>query len=266
MDSALEAIAFLARSGNRVQVLRSLAAEEQTRQELREELPVARTTLARVLNELEDRGWIARTGRGYGTTPEADALLEKFVPLVETAEGLQSLGDAVDWLPPAARSLDVRHFRDADITTSTAENPAGPFDRGVEVIRAADRLRVLCSTGVPRHVVVARDRLVQDRLDFEGVVESGFPETLRDDPERAGPWRDFAEANAMSVYEGRVPVNMYLVDEMVLLWLGELREDGVVIQGLLESENPAVLSWAESLYEEYRADADPLDPARLPEP
>jgi predicted transcriptional regulator len=38
----------------------------------------------------------------------------------------------------------------------------------------------------------------------------------------------------------------------------------VVIKGVLESEHPAVVSWAESLYEEYRDEARRLDPGVLP--
>jgi DNA-binding HxlR family transcriptional regulator len=130
MDSPLEAIAFLARSENRVQVLRTVADEGRSRQQLREELPISRTTLARILNEFETRGWFARTGQVYTTTPAADAILAMFVPLLETVEGVHNLGEAIDLLPPPARSVEFRHFRDADITTPTTENPAEPFDRG----------------------------------------------------------------------------------------------------------------------------------------
>jgi predicted transcriptional regulator len=57
------------------------------------------------------------------------------------------------------------------------------------------------------------------------------------------------------LYDGIVPINVQIVDERVLVWLGENRDETA---GLLESENPAVLDWAESLYEEYRAQSEPL--------
>lgn len=104
-----------------------------------------------------------------------------------------------------------------------------------------------------------RDRQIQGQLDNEGVIAAGFIETLHDDPGRAEPWYDFAAAGRAWIYHGRVPINMHIVDETVLVWLGERREDSVEIHGLLESENAAVLSWAESLYQEYRVGAEPLD-------
>jgi len=263
MGSPLERIAFLARSETRVAVLRAVAERERTRGELREELAASRTTLARVLNELEDCDWIRRTGAGYVTTPAADAILGQFVPLLETMQGLANLGEAVDWLPPSARSIDVRDLRDAEVTTSTAGNPAKPFDRGIAVIRKADHYRGLTSTAIPRYTEVIRDEFAAGRLDVEGVIEASFLAELHVQPERIPPWRDFAQAGVKYVYHGRVPVDMHVADETVLLWLGERDEDDFEVYGLMESTNPAVRSWAESLYDEYRRGSEPLDPATL---
>lgn len=193
-----------------------------------------------------------------------DDVLSRFVPLLETVAGIHNLGDAIDWLPPPVYSLEFRHLRDADVTTSTVENPARPFDRGLELIRAAGEYRGLTSTAIPRYVNVLRDRLVRGRLDVEGVIKASFLETLRDDPGRAEPWHDFARADATWLYDGRIPINMHVVDETVLIWLGDRREDELEIHGLLESQNPAVVSWAEALYEDYRSESRPLDRGAVP--
>jgi predicted transcriptional regulator len=265
MGEPLDAIAFLVRSENRVRVLRTIAAEPRTRQRLREDLSMSRTTLGRVLNEFEGRDWIRPTGDGYATTPAADAILAKLVPLLETMEGIHNLNEAIEWLPPPAHALDFRHFRDAVVTTATPDNPAAPFDRGLALIRDADAYRGLTSTAIPSYVQVLRQRLVRGELDVGGVIEASFLETLRTNPERADPWYDFADAEATWVYDGPVPINMHVLDDVALIWLGKHDENDLEVYGLLESENPSVLSWAESLYEEYRSEADPLDVAMLPE-
>ena len=265
MNSPLDGIAFLARSENRVRVLQTIAEQPQTRQQLREDLSMSRTTLGRVLKDFEERNLIRPTGQGYTTTPAADAILERFVPLLETVEGIQNLDEAIEWLPSPTRSVDFRHFRDAEITTSTPENPAAPFDRGLELIGEADTYRGLTSTAIPSYVQVLHEGMVQNRLHVEGVIEASFLETLHNEPERADPWSDFAKAEAKWVYEGSVPINMHLLEDTVLIWLGEHEEDNLEVYGLLESKNPSALSWAESLYEEYRAEADSLDTATLAE-
>ena len=269
MDSPVDEVAFLARSENRVRVLRSLDEGTRTRRELREELAVSRTTLGRTLNEFEDRGLARRTAEGYATTPAADAILAKFVPLLETVEGIRNLGEALDWLPPPARELEVRDFRDADVTTATTDNPAAPFDRGLELIRGAEEYRGLTATAIPRYVEALVDGHRAGRLAVEGVIEARFVEGLGEDAERAARWRYFAERPLVRVHEGPVPINMHVVDGTVAIWLGERRadapndEDGMEIHGLLESDRPAVLSWAESLYEAYRAEAEPLELAAV---
>jgi len=59
---------------------------------------------------------------------------------------------------------------------------------------------------------------------------------------------------------------MHVVDGTALIWLCDEDSDGkdVIVKGLLESDHRAVVSWAESLYEEYRSEAEPMDSGMLP--
>lgn len=111
---------------------------------------------------------------------------------------------------------------------------------------------------------VLRDRVVRDELDFQGVIERGFVDVLREDPERAALWHDIADR--MWLYDGQVPLNMHVVDGTALIWLCDEDSAGrdVIVKGLLESDHPEVVSWAESLYEEYREESEPIEPELLP--
>jgi predicted transcriptional regulator len=144
------------------------------------------------------------------------------------------------------------------------ENPAEPFDRGLELIRDAEEYLGLNSAAIPSYVDALLDGHAQGRLEFEGVIEARFLDTLRDKPERTAQWLKLADAELTWVYDGRIPINLHIVDELLLIWLGERREVGLDIKGLLECEHPAVLSWAESLYADYRSAAEPLDASMLP--
>lgn len=64
--------------------------------------------------------------------------------------------------------------------------------------------------------------------------------------------------------DGNVPIDGHIVDRRVLIRSSERRAGELEVYGLLEGANPSVMSWAESLYEAYRADSEPLDPATLP--
>jgi len=89
-------------------------------------------------------------------------------------------------------------------------------------------------------VRMLRDRFEAERLEFEQVFEKAFVETIRADPERTAVWE--ALADRVWLYDGGVPINVQIVDGRVLIWLGENRGEAA---GLLGSENPAVLDWAE---------------------
>jgi predicted transcriptional regulator len=264
MDDALEEIGFLANSANRVRMLEALDGDPASRRELQEATGVPRSTAARVLDDAEDRGWIDSEGSRYRLTSAGEARVSEFRDYVATTEGMQHLGEAIEWLPEPARSLDYRHLRDARLTTPTEANPTAHFDRGMELIRDAEAYRGLTQNSLPQYMTELRDRVVQGRLDFQGVIERGFLDVLRVEPERAALWHDIADR--MWLYDGHVPLNMHVVDGTALVWLCDENHDGedVVVQGLLESSHSAVVSWAESLYEEYRNDSEPMDPGVLP--
>lgn len=264
MEGALEEIQFLANSASRVRVLDALAGAPASRRELQEETGVPRSTTARILDDAEDRGWVDSEGSQYRLTTAGAARVSEFRDYVATTEGMQHLGEAVDWLPEPARSLDFRHLRDATITTPTEANPTAQLDRGMELIRDTDGYRGLTQNSLPEYMEVLRDRVVRDELDFQGVIERGFVDVLREDPERAALWHDIADR--MWLYDGQVPLNMHVVDGTALIWLCDEDSAGrdVIVKGLLESDHPEVVSWAESLYEEYREESEPMEPELLP--
>lgn len=265
MEGDLEDIRFLANSENRVRVLDSLANGSASRRELQDETGVARSTAARVLDEAETRGWVDSNGSRYRTTPEGEAMVSAFRTHMETVNGIRHLGKAVGWLPEPVHTLDFRYFRDADITTPSEDNPTAAFDRGMELVRSADEYRGLTQNSLPEYMKTICNRVDQDELDFQGVIEADFTEVLRGDSDRAARWSKIAQR--VWLYDGRVPINMHIIDGTTLIWLCDENQagDDVIVKGLLESDHPAVVSWAESLYEEYRAEANPLSPSILPE-
>jgi predicted transcriptional regulator len=254
MEDSLEAVGFLANSANRVQVLTALVDERATRRELQEEVDASRSTVARILDEAGTRGWVDSEGTRYWLTPLGEAMVTDFRSYLSSVEGYQHLGDMVNKLPPPVFSLDFRHLRDAEITEPTPEDQTAPFTRAFDLFRETSDYRGLNNGSLPEHVKVLCDRFEAGRLDFEQVFEGAFLETIRADPERKAVWD--ALSDRVLLYDGTVPINVQIVDERVLVWLGENRGETA---GLLESENTAVLDWAESLYEEYRAQAEPLE-------
>ncbi|MEF8818944.1 MAG: MarR family winged helix-turn-helix transcriptional regulator [Haloferacaceae archaeon] len=264
MDATLDDIQFLANSANRIQVLEALTSGAASRRELQDATGVPRSTAARVLDDAEARGWVTSEGSSYWITPLGEAMVTEFRRYLAATEGIHHLGPAIDWLPEPAWELEFQCFREAEVTTPTQANPTAHLDRAMDHFRGSDSYRGLTQNSLPEYMKPLHGRVVEGQLDFEGVIEANFIDVLGSDPERAALWQDIADW--MWLYNERVPLNMHIVDGTVLLWLCDENRagDGVLVKGLLESTHPDVVSWAKSLYEEYRADAEPLDPAVIP--
>lgn len=253
MEVSLSAVQFLANSANRVRVLSALVDDRTSRRELQERTETSRSTVARILEEGERRGWVDSTGSEYWLTPLGKAMVNDFLTYLETVEGIQHLGETVNQFPPPLFSLDFRHLRDAVVVEPTPEDPAAPNSRAFELFRQATTYRGVTHTAFQHFAKILSDAVDANRLDYEHVFEKAFVEELRADSERAAEWPMLHDGTWQ--YDGTVPISLHIIDGRVLIWLGDSREE---IAGLLESENAAVLEWAESLYETYRAAAEPV--------
>lgn len=257
MDDALAAIAFLSRSANRVSVLVELEARPRDRDELREVIDASRTTLSRVLNDLEGRGWIARCGTRYETTPVGRHVVEAFTPLVETMAGVERLGD-VGGLLPAELSLDLRHFREATVVRPDTDDPTGHLDHGVARLKEGTRIRIISNTIVPEYARVVRERVAADGVDFDSVVASTFLDELEPGRETTSDVRAIVrEGGTIRRHPGPVPYNLFVVDGTTLFWL--CNEDGSR-QALLESADETVRSWVEATFRAFSNRARPMEP------
>jgi predicted transcriptional regulator len=233
MDALLEEIAFLARSENRMAILRALNERARDRRDLQAETEVSRSTLGRVLDELQERDWIERDGQAYETTTAGELVLDRFVPLLETVGGLHTLGDGLEYVPIEKMALDVRHFADARFITQTDLQPTRPYDYGIDQLRDADQLWCVARTAPPPYVTAFHEEVTAGRLDATFVLDGAYLDSLPTDGEMRAQWHDLATGSAIvQRHEGPIPYIVLVLDETIHLWLCE--EDGDTI-GLLES-------------------------------
>ncbi|WP_217900417.1 winged helix-turn-helix domain-containing protein [Halorubrum sp. Ea1] len=265
MDSARNVLQFFTNSAHSVPVFEALDDGVTTGSALADRTGASRATVARILDEGESRGWIDSEGSRYELTTKGTITLEAVRDSLQTIEGIEHLGEAITWLPAPTRDLDYRLFREAEIITGRRANPTEPFDFVSDRIRTADRIRTLAWTGVPRLTELINEQAIAGQLECEAVMKASFFDTLVGRPEVVPHWRAPAERDEVWRYEGDVPISLHIIDGTVIIWLDERRGDELVVQGALVTESRTVLSWAESLYEEYRAGAELVDPATLPE-
>ena len=255
---AMEDIAYLGRSANRLCLLRALAGEPATRSALVERTGIASTTIGRILNELEDRRWVERTSDGeYEASPTGRIVVREFEPLVDAMHTIGRLDEAVELLPLAELSIEISAFSDARVVEPSPNAPFELVERMAELIQDATVFRVLTFLDPPQPVGEAmEDGVLGGRLTAEAVLAGGLVEFLRTRGKQPPRWRQFIEAGA-SVYRygGHIPCNLFLMDETVLIMSDQPKGGGAAI----ESENETVRRAVMELYEDYLEAADPIE-------
>lgn len=255
---ALEDIAYLAKSANRVRLLDALASGSYSRRELDELTGTARTTIGRIVNEFEERGWAERTSDGtYTATPTGELVVAEFTPLIEAMETIRTLGDATAWLPTDELAIDIRHFDDATVRESDPKAPFEFVEYLASCIRDATTFRVLTFLAPPTPIGEAMHTgVVEGQLTADHVLAGGLVEYLHDHKHHPPHWREYIEAGARVYrYEGYIPCNLFIVDETVLIADDQPQGSGAAI----ESDNETVRAEANELFEVYREDADRIN-------
>jgi predicted transcriptional regulator len=257
---ALEDIAYLTRSGNRVAVLDSLATGPHTPSELTDVIDASRPTLGRILNEFEERGWTERTDDGYVATPTGEHVVTEFSPFAGAMTAIRRLGDAVSWLPSDELTIGLHHFRDAVVRRPDRYDPMDTVDVVTELLRKATEFRTLTHLVPPRPKQKALlDGVVTGRLDAKLVVTDDLVGYLRDNPERDAWVREFvAEGARVYQYDDPIPCNLFVIDDLVLV--GKSHPESGHPYAFIETENETVRTWARELIDEYCADADRIAP------
>lgn len=265
MDSALEEIEFLARSPNRVEVLRLCATGSHTRGELAEETGVSQATLGRILGDFADRSWITRDGSQYEATVTGRLVAAAVSDLLSALETEQRLRDVVEYLPtdgPAA-DLDPRHLADATITTPSRTRPSAPLNRLLEFLPDAETVRTVSHAFNEQTLDVVEAQTAAGDQSFTGVFTHEAIDALREDePLRRRLEQLLAHDSAAVHVVEAIPIAVMTVDEVVYVLL---RDDEGILRGSIDTDDPTVRTWAAELIDEYVTEATVLTSADLAE-
>lgn len=255
-DDALEDVAYLSRSKNRAQILAKLATEPYTRRELGDATGISRTTLDRIVNELEEREWVTRTSDGdYVATPTGERVATESTSLIGAMQAIRNLGDAVAWLPKDELTIGLHHFRDATVRRPEPHAIDAPSTFATELMREATEFACLVNTPPSLAFEEAMmDGVSEGRLMTNHVITDAELTVLLKEPNRAARWQAYVEAGAnLYCYDGQIPCNLLVIDETVLI----LDKQPEAPEGI-ESTNPEVRAWAHEIIDEYRGEAKQL--------
>ncbi|MGM0685202.1 MAG: helix-turn-helix transcriptional regulator [Halobacteriota archaeon] len=259
MEAPLEEIEFLARSQNRVEVLRLVAAEPHTRQELATATGASQATLGRILEDFADRSWVRRDGRRYAATATGELVADGIGELIAVLETEGKLRPLVAFLPTEEFGFDLRHLADATVTVPTRTRPSAPLRHVRDAIEGADTLRAFSHTLNEQTLSTVHDQVTGGDYTFEAVLSPSALDALAADTSLWSQVRALSRhANAtIRVARGEIPVAALVADETVYLLV---RDDHGVLRASLSTGSTPVREWATDRFDRYWERATPFDP------
>lgn len=256
-SAALEEASFLVRSPHRLRILEALEHAPQTRSELTEETDVSRVTIGRSLGAMADRKWLTRVDGRYQIQPLGELVLRATEGFLDTLDTQERLRDVVDLLPTDTLGFDIGRLRDAELFLADRHDSGAPVRRYLDLLADGSNLRVLKDTV---DLSVARSiskRIAEGSLDVTVIYSAAAIDATLEIPEaRELMATDLVHGKSAARYDGRITHHFAIVDETVLLFL--LDERG--IRGLVETDDPIVHRWAQTIFEEIADDSERLDP------
>ncbi|WP_135829781.1 helix-turn-helix transcriptional regulator [Halorussus halobius] len=262
-SSAVESVAFLARSEHRVHVLALLNDRPRTRNELSDAVGVTRVTLSRILRDLEDREWITRRGseNRYAPTTFGELVYRDVDRLLATVSVGQDYPGIVERLPTEWFGFDVRCLADGELVGDESSDPLAGARIVANAVRDASSFRSLLGTFISLPMYSFEETVRSGtEPDATVVFDPSVTETMLEDPTLLDRWREIEATAGSTVYYGtdeRVPCSIDLVDdETVFLTVDREREKGFDI---IRCTHPEVVEWADETVEQYRASATPLE-------
>ena len=264
MDTALDEIEFLARSEHRVGVLAALAERPRDRNDLRAATGASSPTMGRILSDFEDRRWVVRDGRIYRLSLLGTFVADRFADLRGAMETERRLRGVAQWLPREMEGFTVDLFADPVVSVPGPGYPYEPVERVTELIEGTERMRGFGTTIVKSSNLRAACRAILDGMEFEFIYS---PEVLEAivawDPARVA--QAAACENCTTLVHGSLPdsdwCGLGIYDDRVGICCHDA-ETGV-LRAVVDTDSPAALAWAESVFDRYRSEAERPEDGRL---
>ncbi|QCW02189.1 winged helix-turn-helix domain-containing protein [Natrinema pallidum] len=258
--AAIETLEYVARSPTRVRILETLAAEGAvSRDALRAEVDVVRTTLQRNLDGLGERGLLRERGRRYELTSAGALATGAVTKTLDRVDAMVRLRPVLERIPAIELGFDLEGLVDATVVESTTANPYAPTEYRAASLADAEHVRAVLPATAAKPLEASREALESGAV-FELLVTESVAETLRTEPSVAETFAAMADAEslAVAVVADEVPFYLGIVDDAVQIGVHD--ENGLPT-ALLEATDTRVREWAVDRFEALDRRATAMDGA-----
>ncbi|MCU4926116.1 transcriptional regulator [Halobacteria archaeon AArc-dxtr1] len=262
MDGALDDIAFLVSSDHRVGVLDALARNSCDRHDLRAETGASSPTIGRILTDFQDRHWIDRDGNLYQLTGLGEFVANQFAEFRNAMAYQRRLREVWSWLPHEIDGFSIELFTDVVVSQPGPAYPYEPVERLTELLTTTRTMRGFGMALLKSGNLEPFFGHVVDGLECEYIYPPAVFEDLLTWNERT-VLNAAGHANYTILLHDDLPLDercgICLFDDCVSICCYD-PETGA-LQSLVDTESDAMRTWAESHYDQFRDEAQPLSDA-----
>ena len=263
MNGMPDDIEFLVTSDHRVAVLDALSEGPSDRDELRSTTGASSPTMSRILTDFEKRNWIEREARTYRLTGLGEFVADRLSEFVDAMTIEHQLRDVWHWLPHDFDGFSIELFSDVDVTYPGPGYPDRPTERRLELITETSTWRGLgvAMLGL-RTLETSFDRFLNQRDELQ--CEYIYPPEVFEELLSWGDTESIVEAADSDSYtvllHEDLPTDdryeICLFDDCVTICCYDHEKGG--LQALIETTSIDMRTWAETYYERFRDEAQPL--------
>lgn len=255
MGSAIAELRFVTQSENRAAALAVIyeSAPIETR-ELESRLDASRRTVIRVVNSLEERGYLRKTGEGIRLTPFGTHVATQVDRVTASTETAVEFRELLRHAPPALADIPVESLAGAELLVASDADPFSILDRVLTLRAEATRIREVAPSVQKESIDQLAERVrEEDDLDVEAVISRQASDAAEDN-------LDYSDGHATTVESSAVDI--YVHPEELSFFAGVMDETaaiGVSKDGqpyaLAVSDDPDLHEAVTAVYERFRAEA-----------
>ncbi|WP_435365781.1 helix-turn-helix transcriptional regulator [Haloarchaeobius sp. DYHT-AS-18] len=246
----------------RADALKTLRDAPKTRAALMDALDVSRTTIHRIVRDLEARDLLAQTDDEFELSAFGRTVATEVTTYHQRLTAARRLQPFLDTHTDRAVELDVGLFADARVTEQEPTNPYAPVTRFMELLRDSDTLYGFDTTTIaPIFVDEIREEIL-DGMETDVVYLPTVVEDIVDAYPKAVKAALESGELSLSTHDD-LPFGLAIFDDRV--GIGGYDNETGMLSVFVDTDNPAARDWALDLYERYHEEAAPLASTDIPD-
>ncbi len=262
MEGTTDDIEYLVSSDHRIAVLEALTNGPSDRRDLRATTGASSPTMGRILTGFQERHWIERDGRLYQLTQLGEFVATQFGAFQHAMATQQRLGEVWSWLPHELEGFDIGLFTDVVVSQPGPGYPYEPVERLTELMGTTETMYGFGMALLKSRNLEPFFDQVGDDLACEYIYPPAVFEALLE-WDRKTVLEAVESPNYTVLLHDKLPLEqrcgICLFDDAVSICCYD-PETGL-LQSLVDTESNEMRAWADSSYERYREEANPLETA-----